>query len=97
MGDFGFIFLRAWINRPSPLSCAWMATETGKVQREFGADVETPKLPLHACGLKHGFSLQKDVPLSPSGVISDAKLDGYLSIDLRVSRSELLEEHDLNE
>ena len=51
-------------------------------------DLEAEGLTLHVCVLKHGFSLQKDVPLS----LSDSELERHLHFDLRVSREELLEE-----
>ncbi len=69
-----------------------MAQQLGKVQDKFGKDVEAPGLTLHVCVLRHRFSLQKDVPLP----ISDAELARHLRVDLHVSRSELIEERDLN-
>ena len=74
-----------------------IATEIGKVQCEFGKDVETPGLTLHVCVLRHGFSLQKDGPLSLGGVINDAQLEEHLRIALKVSRTELINVNDLNE
>ncbi len=55
-------------------------------------DVESPGLTLHVCVLKHGFSLQKDVLLP----IDEVELNKHLRLDLRVSRAEILEIHDLN-
>ena len=73
-----------------------IAEKVGKVQCEFGKDdVETPGLTLHVCVLKHGFSLQKDVPLLPDAISNDAET---LKRCLDVSRSELKEvqDEDLN-
>ncbi len=72
-----------------------MVQQIGKVQNDF-QDVETPGLTIHVCMLRHGFSLEKDVLLSPSGSINNAELNEHLRIDLHVSRSELINVHDLN-
>jgi len=73
-----------------------MSKQIGEVQREFGKDIESPGLTLHVCVLGHRFSLQRDVPLPHDRVITEAELDGHLSVDLKVSRSELVEVHNLN-
>lgn len=73
-----------------------MAKQIGEVQCEFGEDVESPGLTFHVCVLKHGFSLQRNVTLPPSRVITDAELNGHLRVDLKVSRSDLVEVRDLN-
>ena len=71
-----------------------IAEKVGKVQCEFGKDdVETSGLTLHVCVLKHGFSLQKDVPLLPDKIRADAEI---LKERLCVSRSALIEVKDLN-
>ena len=41
---------------------------------KYKNDIEDKGLTIHVCVLKHGFSLQKDVPLSI--VRDDSKLDG---------------------
>ena len=64
----------------------------GKVRSDFGNEIDTPGLTFHVCVLKHGFSLQKDVPLSTN----DPELTSHLHVDLCVSRSELFEKQDLN-
>ena len=68
-----------------------MTEQIGRVQRDF-KDVDAPGLTLHVCVLRYRFSLQKDVLLP----ISDAELARHLRVDLHVSRSELIEERDLN-
>ncbi len=55
-------------------------------------DLEAEGLTLHVCVLKHGFSLQKDVPLS----MDDSELKRHLDVDLHVSREKLLEVRRLN-
>ena len=72
-----------------------MAQQIGEVQNDF-QDVDTPGLTIHVCVLRHGFSLQKDVPFSPSGGINNAELNRHLRIALCVSRSELIDVHVLN-
>ncbi len=57
-----------------------------KVRKNF-KDIETEGLTIHVCVLKHGFSLQKDIPL-------DGTTD--LSVHLNVSRSELRSIDNLN-
>ena len=64
----------------------------GEVRGEFGDEIDTPGLTIHVCVLKHGFSLQKDVPLS----LSDAELERQLKVDLEVSREKLLKVKRLN-
>ena len=59
---------------------------------KYKEDLETEGLTLHVCVLKHGFSLQKDVPLS----LSDSELERHLHVDLHVSREELLKVKRLN-
>ncbi len=59
----------------------------GKARREFGNEIDTPGMTLHVCVLKHGFSLQKDVPLD----LDDSELERHLEVDLHVSQKELLE------
>ena len=54
----------------------------GKVQSEFGNEIDTPGFTLHVCVLKHGFSLQKSVPLP----IDTDERKRHLHVDLRVSR-----------
>jgi len=73
-----------------------MAKQIDDVQREFREDVESPGLTFHVCVLEHGFSLQRDVTLQPGRVITDAELNEHLRVDLKVSRSELVEVRDLN-
>lgn len=73
-----------------------MAKQICEVQHEFGEDVESPGLSFHVCVLEHGFSLQKDVTLRPGRVITDGELNGHLRVDLKVSRSELVEVRELN-
>ena len=73
-----------------------IAEQIGKVQCEFKEDIEAPGLTLHVCVLQHGFSLQKDVPLSLDGISNDAQLSRDLCVDLHVSQSELIEEKNLN-
>ena len=73
-----------------------MVRQIAKVQSDFGRDVETPGLTLHICVLRHGFSLQKDVPFPPGGVISIAELGRQLGVALHVSRYELKEVRGLN-
>ena len=70
-----------------------IAKKVDKVQHKCGKDVETAGLTIHVCVLKHGFSLQKDVPLSSDKISADAKI---LKESLCVSRSELIEVKDLN-
>ncbi len=73
-----------------------MAKQVGEVQRKFGEDIESPGLTFHVCVLKHSFSLQKDVTLPSGRAITDAELSRHLRVDLAMSRSKLLEVHDLN-
>lgn len=54
---------------------------------KYKDDIETDGLTIHVCVLKHGFSLQKDVPLD----LDDSELERHLHFDLRVSREELLD------
>ena len=61
----------------------------GKYKKDIGAK----GLTLHVCVLKHGFSLQKDVPLDD---LDDSTLRCHLNVDLRVSREKLLEVPKLN-
>ena len=76
--------------------CA-MAEQISKVQCEFGKCIETLGLTLHICVLKHGFSLQKDVLLSPNDISNDIKLlKQHLHICLNKSQPELTKEEDLN-
>ena len=55
---------------------------------KYKEDIETNGLTIHVCVLKHGFSLQKDVPLDD---LDDSTLKCHLDVTLRVSREELLE------
>ena len=55
-------------------------------------DLEAEGLTLHVCVLKHGFSLQKDVPLS----LDDSELERHLDVELHVSREKLLKVERLN-
>ena len=73
-----------------------MIKQIGKMQSDFGGDVETPGLTLHICVLRHRFSLQKDVNFLPGGVINIAELGAQLSVDLHVSRSALKGVRNLN-
>ena len=68
-----------------------MTKQLGEVQHDFGKDIQTPGLTLHVCVLRHGFSLQKDMPLLPS-----TELGRHLRVDLHVSRSKLIEKRNLN-
>lgn len=68
-----------------------MTKQIGEVQRAFGKDIQTPGLTLHVCVLRHGFSLQKDMPFLPS-----TELERHLRVDLHVSRSQLIEKRNLN-
>ena len=70
--------------------------QIGKVQSNFGGDIESPGLTLHMCVLRHGFSLQKDVSFPPDGRININELNEHLSVYLKVSRSELIKVYDLN-
>ena len=54
---------------------------------KYKDDIETDGMTVHVCVLKHGFSLQKDVPLD----LDDSELERHLHFDLRVSREELLD------
>ena len=73
-----------------------VAEQIGKVQSDFGGDVESPGLTLHICVLRHGFSLQKDVPFPPGGAINIAELVRHLYVDLHVSRYALKKVYNLN-
>ena len=73
-----------------------MAEQIDRVQNDFGGDIESPVLTLHVCVLRHGFSIQQDVPFPPSGAINVAELNKRLHVDLHVSRYELKEVRDLN-
>jgi hypothetical protein len=68
-----------------------MHSQICKVQQEFKYDAESPGLTIHICVLQHGFSLQKDLSISPDIELSpeDSQLD------LVVSRSELLRANNL--
>lgn len=68
-----------------------MTKQIGEVQHDFGKDIQTPGLTLHVCVLRHGFSLQKDLPFLPS-----TELERHLRVDLYVSRSKLIEKRNLN-
>ena len=68
-----------------------IAEKVGKVQCEF-KDIDTLGLTLHVCVLKHGFSLQKDVPLR----ISDDELKRDLCIKLCVDSKKLTKVKNLN-
>ena len=68
-----------------------MTEKIRKVQCKF-RDVEAPGLTLHLCVLRHGFSLQKDVPFP----INDVQLTKDLCICLHVSQSELEKVQDQN-
>lgn len=59
---------------------------------KYKEDIETEGLTIHVCVLKHGFSLQKDVPLS----MDDSELKRHLDVDLHVSREKLLKVKKLN-
>jgi len=75
---------------------AVMGRQIEEVQHGFGEDVESPGLTLHVCALRHGFSLQKDVLLPGDGALTDDELRGHLHVDLHVSRSQLVDAHNLN-
>ena len=59
---------------------------------KYKEDIPAEGMTIHVCVLKHGFSLQKDVPLS----LSDSELGRHLDVDLHVSREELLKVKRLN-
>lgn len=61
----------------------------GKYKRDIG----TKGLTIHVCVLKHGFSLQKDVPLDD---LDDFTLKRHLDVDVHVSREKLLKVERLN-
>ena len=63
-----------------------------KVKSDFGKCLDTPGLTLHVCVLRHGFSLQKDVPLS----VSDDELKRHLCVDLSVDSKKLTKVENLN-
>ena len=73
-----------------------MIEQIVKVNRDFASDVETPGLTIHICTLRHGFSLHKDLSFPLDGVINIAELVRQLSVDLQVSRYELIEARSLN-
>ena len=73
-----------------------VSKQIGRVQSEFGGDIDSPGLTLHVCVLQHGFSLQKDVPFPPDGNINISELNEHLYVGLKVSRYELKEVYDLN-
>lgn len=54
---------------------------------KYKDDIEAKGLTLHLCVLKHGLSLQKDVPLSI--VKDDSRLEGHLRVDLELLQGEL--------
>ena len=54
--------------------------------------IATQGLTVHVCVLKHGFSLQKDVPLH----FDEDELANHLRFSLRVSKTELMQVNDLN-
>ena len=64
--------------------------------REKHSDLETEGLILHVCVLKHGFSLQKDVPFSEPLAHDDSALRRHLEVDLDVSQVRLREVKELN-
>ena len=63
-----------------------MTNKIQEVRSEF-KDIDTEGLTIHVCVLRHGFSLQRDIPL-------DGRAN--LSVDLKVSRSESLSIDNLN-
>lgn len=69
-----------------------MSQQIERVKHDFGEDVKALGFILHVCVLKHGFSIQRDVPLS----IDEPTLKKLLYVDLLVSQSELLKVHDLH-
>jgi len=70
-----------------------MAEQICEGRRGFGEDVESPGLTLHICVLRHGFSIHKDILLPIDGT---EQLKKHLNVDLKVSRSELLDTPDMN-
>ena len=72
-----------------------MAEQIDKVPHK-SKDVDAPGLTLHVCVLEPGFSLQKDVPLSPDDISNDIKLlKQHLHVCLDESHPELTKEEDL--
>ena len=54
---------------------------------KYKDDIQAEGLTIHVCVLKHGLSLQKDIPLSIIG--DDSKLEEHLYVALEVSKGEL--------
>jgi len=73
-----------------------MSKQIAEVHHKFGKDVESPGLTIHICVLEHGFSLQRDTTIQSARITTDAELNEHLHVDLRVSRSALVEVQDLN-
>lgn len=69
-----------------------MRQQIEKVRQCFGGDAEALGLTIHVCVLRHGFSLQKDVPLN----FDEVDLANHLRFSLRVSKTELMQVNDLN-
>jgi len=65
-----------------------ITTKIDEVQNEF-KDIDSEGLTLHVCVLKHGFSLERDIPFRANGPMN-------IHVDLRVSQTELLEVVNLN-
>lgn len=73
-----------------------MAEQVARVRRDFTDDVESPGLTIHVCVLQHGFSVQRDLPFVAGDGLSNEELRARLSLDLSVSRTELLALSDAN-
>ena len=65
-----------------------ITTQIDQVQRDFN-DIASEGLTIHICVLKHGFSLERDIPFRVNEPMD-------IHVDLRVSQTELLEVNDLN-
>ena len=73
-----------------------MADQVAKVRHECGDDVDSPGLTIHICVLQHGFAVQRDLAFAAEADLSNEELRARLSLDLSVSRTELLAVPDAN-
>ena len=65
-------------------------TQIERVRSEHIGDIESPGLTIHICVLRHGFSLDRDIP------IDGGSFDQLFKLEMQVSRSELLSVKDTN-
>jgi len=65
-------------------------TQMDRVRSEHIGDIESPGLTIHICILQHEFSLERDIP------VHGEALDQLFTLELQVSRSELLSVSDPN-